>query len=138
MSKLVGGCLCGSVRYSSKADPALTAVCHCKHCQKQTGTSFSILVAVPKGSLKIEGENLFVFHDVGDSGLSVDRHFCRNCGSPIFSDVKAMPDLDFIKAGALDDASWLQPQMHIWCSQAQPWVNIEGDVQEFDNNPPAG
>ncbi len=138
MSKIAGGCLCGSIRYSSEAEPALTAVCHCRHCQKQTGTSFSILVAVPKGSLKMEGESLAAFEDVGDSGLPVVRHFCRNCGSPILSDVKAVPDLDFIKAGTLHDPSWLEPQMHIWCSHTQPWVNILGDVQKFEKNPPAG
>jgi hypothetical protein len=49
MAKMVGGCLCGSIRYCSDAEPALTCICHCTHCQKQTGTAFSILVAVPKG-----------------------------------------------------------------------------------------
>ncbi len=138
MSNVVGGCLCGSVRYVSDAAPALTAVCHCKHCQRQTGTSFSILVGVPKGSLKIEGESLAAFEDVGDSGQPVIRHFCRSCGSPIYSDVKAMPGLDFVKAGTLDDAAWLQPQMHLWCSHAQPWVGIDSRAQQFERNPPAG
>ena len=36
MPKLEGGCLCGAVRYTSEAEPALTAVCHCPDCQKQT------------------------------------------------------------------------------------------------------
>ena len=48
MSKIVGGCLCGKVRYASTADPVMTAVCHCKDCQKQAGTAFSVIVAVPK------------------------------------------------------------------------------------------
>jgi hypothetical protein len=42
------------------------------------------------------------------------------------------------EAGALDDSSWLQPQMHIWCSHNQPWVNIESGGQKFEKNPPAG
>ena len=138
MSKIAGGCLCGGVRYSSEVGPSLTAVCHCKHCQRQTGSSFSILVAMPKGSLEIKGESLAAFDDVGESGLPVIRHFCRDCGSPIFSDVSAMSDVDFLKAGTLDDASWLQPQVHIWCSHMQPWVSIEADTQRFEKNPPAG
>jgi len=48
MREMTGGCLCGQVRYSANADPAIVAVCHCKNCQKQTGTAFSVLVGVPK------------------------------------------------------------------------------------------
>ena len=51
MADIVDGCLCGNVRYRVDAEPVMTAVCHCAHCQKQTGTSFSILVAVPAGNL---------------------------------------------------------------------------------------
>ena len=138
MPKIEGGCLCGKVRYSTDAEPALSAVCHCKHCQKQTGTSYSTLVAVPKGSLNIEGESLTAFNDVGESGLPVLRYFCQNCGSPISTDVKAMPDLDFIKAGTLDDSSWFKPQIQIWCDHTQPGVKIEGDGPKFEKNPPAG
>jgi hypothetical protein len=53
MREIIGGCLCGQVRYSVKADPAFVGVCHCKNCQKQTGTSFSVLIGVPKSALSI-------------------------------------------------------------------------------------
>jgi hypothetical protein len=66
MASLHGGCLCGSIRYSSEAEPVLTAICHCRHYQKQTSAAFSIVVAVPKGSL-IEGPSLKTFDDVGES-----------------------------------------------------------------------
>jgi hypothetical protein len=45
--KLEGGCLCGKVRYSAEAEPAFVGVCHCKNCQKGTGTAFAIVVALP-------------------------------------------------------------------------------------------
>ena len=109
MREMTGGCLCGQVRYSANADPAIVAVCHCKNCQKQTGTAFSVLVGVPKSAISIQG-NLKTFHDTGDSGQPVDRNFCPECGSPIISDVAVMPDLRFIKAGTLDDTSWLEPK----------------------------
>ena len=51
-NNVVGGCLCGGVRYASEAEPVLTALCHCRHCQKQTSSAFSVLVALPKGSLR--------------------------------------------------------------------------------------
>src|ERR1700733_10353769 len=96
MREMTGGCLCGQVRYSSNADPAFVGVCHCKHCQKQTGTAFSVLVGIPKSALTVQGQ-LKTFHDTGDSGQPVDRNFCQECGSPIFTDVTVMPGVAFIK-----------------------------------------
>ena len=75
MSQIVGGCLCGSIRYTCEADPMMMAMCHCKNCQKQTSSAFSVLVAVPKGALKIEG-SLSAFNDQGTSGQAVIRKFC--------------------------------------------------------------
>ena len=57
MSKaLTGGCLCGAVTYACEAAPLATAICHCEDCQRQTGTAFSVLVAVPAEALRIDGE----------------------------------------------------------------------------------
>jgi hypothetical protein len=133
---LNGGCLCGSIRYSCDAEPVLTAICHCPHCQKQTSSPFSIVVAVPKGTLKITGQALKTFDDVGESGQPVRRKFCPSCGSPIVSILDAMPDLEFIKAGTLDDASWLNPTVEVWCSTAQPWIKLDQSRQLMDKNPP--
>ena len=55
MPNIVGGCLCGAVRYESEAEPVLTAVCHCRDCQKQTSSAFSVLVVLPKDNLRTEG-----------------------------------------------------------------------------------
>ena len=72
MSNLTGACLCGSVKYTSSAEPVMTAVCHCKNCQKQTGTAFSIIVAVPEDSISFErGENLREYLDTGETGFAV-------------------------------------------------------------------
>jgi hypothetical protein len=139
MPKLEGGCLCGAVRYTSEAEPALTAVCHCPDCQKQTSSAFSVLVAVPKGTLRLEGRELATYEGVGETGQPVTRRFCPECGSPIASYVSAAPDLEWIKAGTLDDLSWYKPQMHIWCETAQPWVTIDQEeCSQFERNPPLG
>jgi hypothetical protein len=136
VSKMNGSCLCGSIRYACDAEPLLTAVCHCPRCQKQTGTSFSVLVAVPKGSLRIEGATLKTFDDVGESGLPVRRRFCGKCGSPIASYLEAMPTLAFVKAGTLENTSWLNPTMEVWCETAQPWIEIDLTREHADRNPP--
>ena len=114
MRILTGSCLCGQVQYTANTDPAIIAVCHCKNCQRQTGTAFSVIVGIPKSALSIQGK-LKRFSDTGDSGQTVDRNFCPECGSPIMSNVAVMPELTFIKAGTLDDTSWLDPRMHIYC-----------------------
>ncbi len=138
MTNIVGGCLCGGVRYASDAEPVLTALCHCTNCQKQTSSAFSVVVAIPKGTLRLEGRELAAFNDQGDTGQPVTRRFCPDCGSPIVSEVSATPDLEWVKAGTLDDMSWLQPQMNIWCDTAQPWVDIDDSLPKFEKNPPLG
>jgi hypothetical protein len=126
MGKLDGHCLCGNVTYGCDAEPIATAVCHCTECQRSTGTSFSVVVLVPRAAFHVEGDSLGTFTTVGtDSGAEVARQFCRDCGSPIVSLAAAMPDAAIIKAGTLDDRSWLEPQMHVWCDSAQPWVPLD-------------
>lgn len=126
MAKLDGSCLCGKVTYDSTGEPLATAVCHCTECQKQTGTSFSVVVVVPRDALQIEGSSLSSYTTVGtDSGQEVARRFCSECGSPIVSLSDGTPELAFIKAGTLNDSSWLEPQMQVWCDSAQPWVPLD-------------
>jgi hypothetical protein len=115
----------------------MTAVCHCENCQRQTGTAFSIIVGIPAASLSFEGEeHLGEYLDKGESGGAVQRRFCKNCGSPIVSLVESMPGVAFIKAGTLEDRSWLKPSTHFWCETAQPWVEIPESVDAIPRNPP--
>jgi len=138
MRKIQGQCLCGAVRYHSDAVPLMTAICQCKHCQRQTGTTFSILVAVPRGSLVFDGVEPDTYRDLGESGLPIARRLCSRCGSPIFSAPDSMPGMDFIKAGTLDDTSWLRPELAVWCDTAQPWLQLPADLPKLPRNPPAG
>ena len=136
MTKVAGSCLCGSVRYRSDAEPLMQAVCHCDNCQRQSGTSFSVIIGVPAGSIRYEGEeNLATYNDRGLSGKGVDRRFCKKCGSPIVSVVEMMPAMHFIKTGTLADKSWLAPNTHVWCDSAQPWVKIPDDAVKIPKNP---
>ena len=134
MQRISGGCLCGAIRYSAETDPAFTAVCHCKNCQKQTGTASSVIVGLPAGSLSISGP-IKTFRDTGDSGKAVYRRFCPACGSPIVTDVEVMPALTFLKAGTLDDTGWLKPAMEIYCDSAQPWAPALGGAQRLPKGP---
>lgn len=128
MGKIEGHCLCGAVSYSSDAEPAFTAICHCTTCQRQTGTAFSIVVGVPKAELDLAGDTLSTFTTVGeDHGRETQRQFCSACGSPVVTLSEGMPDVAILKAGTLDDTSWLEPQLEVWGRSAQPWVEpVEG------------
>ena len=121
-SPITGGCLCGSVRYSTDADPVVQVVCHCRDCQRQTGGPFTVVVGVPRSALNVEGDTLASFTTTGeDHGGETHRSFCTVCGAPIFSIAAALPDLALIKSGSLDDASWVEPTIEAWTSSAQPW-----------------
>ncbi len=89
-------------------------------------------------TLRFEERELAAFEDVGESGQPVTRRFCPKCGSAIVTHVSAAPDLEWIKAGTLDDPSWFEPQMHMWCGSAQPWVSTDDGLPRFEKNPPVG
>jgi hypothetical protein len=133
--KIEGGCLCGKVRYSADAEPAFVGVCHCRNCQKGTGTAFAVVVALPKPMLTVQG-TLTTFTGRGDSGKATYRRFCPECGSPLIDEAEAMPGVTMIFAGTLDDASWVTPASEIFCDSAQSWVNLGGERQRFPKMPP--
>ncbi len=135
MSKISGSCLCGAVRYSTSAEPAMMAVCHCTDCQKQSGSAFSINVLVPHDQIEVEGEALTQFDVKGDSGENVSRNFCNLCGSPLFNVLDHFGGLAAIKAGTMDDSSWVKPGVQIWCDSARSWGVLDGDIQKAPKNP---
>src|SRR5215212_5681961 len=135
---ITGRCLCGAVTYSVDAEPVVQAVCHCTDCQRQTGNPFSVIVGVPRAALNVEGSTLASFATTGDDhGTDTNRSFCSACGSPVFSIAAVLPEMAFIKAGSLDDASWLEPAAEVWTSSAQPWSPHFEHAAQFERGPQA-
>ncbi|MSP03145.1 MAG: GFA family protein [Acetobacteraceae bacterium] len=137
MAKIVGGCSCGKVRYSAEADPIFSGICHCKSCQKTTGTSFSVVIAIPAPALTVTGD-VKVYDSTGDSGQATHSTFCPNCGSPVIGTADIMQGVVMIRAGTLDDSSWLAPAMEIYCEAKMPWVSLGGDLKSFPKMPEPG
>lgn len=131
-----GGCLCGAVRYEVSGEPAMQLVCHCSHCQKQAGSAFSAIAGVPDAALTLTKGMPSSYSDHGESGKVVERQFCGNCGSPLFSKVEVSPGLTWVKLGTFDDTSWFAPAAHIWTKSKQTWVET-GKVPAFQTNPGA-
>ncbi len=130
MTERVGGCLCGAVRYRLKGEPLAVAVCHCTHCQKQSGAMFSTNLVASETAYEQTGVTK-VFNDRGDSGQSVDRHFCPACGSPILSRAGIMPGMVLLKAGTLDDMRDLVPVIEVYADHAASWVAPVAGAQRF-------
>lgn len=136
MSSIDGGCLCGSVHYTSHSAPLTTAVCHCTDCQKQSGSAFSINLLLPADGFVVAGQTLASFEKTGGSGHPVRRFFCNACGSALYTEMAAMPGVLAIKAGTLSNATQAQPGMHLWCTSALPWVAVDRELPCFEQSPP--
>ncbi len=119
--RTTGGCLCGQVRYDFGGHPLLTAICHCRNCQRQSGSAFGIVIAVAAADFDMKGETR-TYNDGSDSGRTVARVFCPTCGSPILSRIEPMPDLVLIKAGTLDAPGALRPVVEVYCDRALPFL----------------
>lgn len=134
MPIISGSCLCGKVRYSADAEPVFVGLCHCRDCQKVSGSAFATVVGVPKSAIKVAG-TLKSFSKRGDTGKTIARMFCPECGASVVDEAEAAPNFVMIAAGTLDDASWLRPTSQIYCASAQPWVQLGGDIKRFDKSP---
>jgi len=134
MNTYQGGCLCGAVRYRIKAAPQAVVVCHCSHCQKASGSAFSVNLLVVEGDYEQQGETRF-FVDQGDSGLPSYRHFCGNCGSAVMTKATNLPGMVLVKSGTLDDPARVQPQVEIYTDHAMPWLAPVRDSVRFPQAP---
>jgi len=131
-----GGCRCGAIRYECSAEPFMAAYCHCRDCQFASGGAYATFIMVPTAAVTVVRGEPVAYQVDAESGSTVTRKFCGTCGTPLFSELGMNPALYVIKAGSLDDASWVQPGMHIWTGSAQPWAIPDDGLPRFEKNPP--
>jgi hypothetical protein len=130
-----GRCQCGNINYYFNKEDVISAHhCHCKDCQRSTGCGKSTIIYVPNKKLKIDGEIKF-YEKKGSMGTTIRRGFCVNCGSGIISYAKELPMLRFIKAGTLDDSSWLTVNSSFFTKSASDWNLPDKDIKSFQGNP---
>ena len=120
-----GRCLCGAVTYELAGELIATAVCHCDHCQRQSGGAFSVNLVAHESQLTVTGV-LDTYEETGERGdaVYVRRRFCGACGSPIVSELALSEGVVAVKAGTLDDKSDVRPTVEVWCVDRQPWVAL--------------
>ncbi len=136
MTELKGSCRCGKVSYTTSADPVFVGVCHCKTCQKSTGSAFATVVAVPTEGLTVTGTTTR-FDDTGDTGQPTHRDFCPACGSTVTQSADVMAGITMLPVGSLEDPASVNPAMQIYCDSAMSWAPITG-MQSFPKMPMHG
>ena len=125
-----GGCACGAVHYETTVDPVLMLNCHCRDCQRASGSAYAPLVVFPKGGVQLHGE-LRYHSSVGGSGKAVERGFCTNCGSQIAMKLESVPDVLGLQAGSLADPSRFVPAMDVFTEGAPPWDHMHPERKNF-------
>lgn len=136
MTTFTGQCLCGHVKYKADVDKLTLAQCHCKNCQRHSGSAFSLNLMADMTKVDIDKTLLSCYKDTGDNGNPVFRYSCKNCHSILISGNEDLSGTGALKVGSLNDTSTLKPTASIWESSAQPWVVMCNDVYHFDKNAP--
>jgi len=116
-----GGCACGAIRYECQGEPLFSLNCHCRDCQRETGSAFAPILAVLRATFTLTQGSPTYFELTADSGQTTKRAFCPDCGSRLFGQPGSRPDIVTIRAGSLDDPSAFRPNQDIFTASAQPW-----------------
>ncbi len=126
-----GRCLCGYIAYECTGEVGPASYCHCEDCRRHTGSAFNIGVRVAWVNFNLVGGKPGSYSSEAESGNTLTRHFCPQCGSPIFTSSAAHPDYIYVKAGTLDNSMIVQPEHQSWLASAVSWSVIPDDIPGF-------
>ena len=137
--KRTGGCLCGAVRYESEGDPVFSLQCHCRDCQRSSGTAYIAAMRVPAAGFRITQGAPKRYVGKADSGNEIIRAFCGDCGSPLFSRRELTPENTALRIGTLDaeHAGGMRITANIWTRSARSWAHIDPATEQFAGQPDA-
>jgi hypothetical protein len=134
---LTGSCLCHAIRYQVTVPITELRQCHCADCQKVSGAGGTVNALIASSGFRITQGEPKRFTKVADSGRTLHRFFCGDCGSPIFSRREVTPEMMTLRVGTLDNAPPMQVVAHIWTASARPWAHIDPATQRFPGQPDA-
>ena len=124
----IGKCLCGSIAVISDEKPEQVIACYCESCQKASGGGGSFNIIKSDDAARTSKGKTKIYNEVADSGNSLERHFCGDCGSPIYSVTTAYPGIKIWKAGLFSDAQGLKVITNIWCDSAPSWSTMDNTI----------
>lgn len=137
MTTHTGGCACGAIRFEIDEPFMMQGACHCADCQKTSGGGANYVVLAPKGALRVTKGEAKLFTSKGDSGGDVNRAFCPDCGTPLWS-IPAEAPFMTVKVGAFDNLPNYKPQMHIYTASAPAWHTFTPDAARIEGMPQMG
>ncbi len=128
---LDGGCACGAVRYRLTAPPMFVHCCHCRDCQRQTGSAFVINALIESDRIALLAGAPEPVRVPTDSGRRHDIYRCPRCRTALWSDYGGRPKLRFVRVGTLDDPAAVRPDVHIYVRSKLPWVALPEGARSF-------
>jgi hypothetical protein len=129
---LAGGCACGSIRYKLTAPPLIVHACHCRDCQRITGSAFVINIWIERKFVEAN-QAPKSFRLTAGTGKPHDVFFCETCGTYLWSFYHAAPgDALFVRAGTLDQPEQVKPNVHIFTRSKLPWFLLPRDTPAFE------
>jgi hypothetical protein len=124
-SGVSGACTCGSIKYHANADLRRIVNCHCNMCRKMNGSAFSSYAVIPRKLLVVSGDENLAAYQVTNSAR---KHFCRECGTPIFNTNEKYPGACMIYLGTLDGSGSHLPSLNIFSESMLGWVDSIGSM----------
>jgi hypothetical protein len=130
---LTGRCACGEIQFECRSLPLVMFKCHCRDCQRATGSAYAPNVWFNVTDVSISSETRS-YDVVSDAGNSVKHDFCGDCGSPIGMRTDHYPELRGFRAATFDDMTLLQPAANIFMKNSPPWEH-RSDLDHLDGQP---
>lgn len=133
---LVGGCRCERLKYRVIGKPRAVNCCHCRDCQRLTGSAFAINTVYQTPQVELLGSGWSKRDEVTDAGGGRTWR-CFDCGVLLFADHPAFGDaLRFVRTGTLDMGERLVPDAHYFVRSKHPWVVIPDGLPAWETLPP--
>jgi hypothetical protein len=126
-----GQCECGSFIYTLDSEPKTIVICHCKHCQRQSGSAFGMSMVLTANQFNILKGTLSSFSRATDAGGTMLCYFCPDCGTRIYHQKEGEEGIVILKPGTLDDADANCPDRQLWTSVKQDWISLP-DVEALE------
>ena len=135
---LSGGCACKSIRYECSEEPIVQLICHCRDCQRASGSAFAAIMMLAADKFRFLDEGPTYHEVIGGSGRKIGRGFCAKCGSPLTLHWPEVPAIRMIQVGSLDDPSCFEPQTELWLSRGCSWHPLSPNTVKFEGRPLTG
>ena len=128
-----GGCTCGEVRYRLIRSPIIVHCCHCRWCQRETGTAFALNAMIESHCVELLKGKPERVDTPFNSGKGQDIIRCPSCHIAVWSHYAGAGDLlSFVRVGTLDKPNALPPDIHIYTASKQPWVILPPETPSFE------